>query len=175
MDLLLPARSYIFQIHFDFSGYSDMAVGMALMLGLPFTKNFNDPYRAVSITDFWRRWHIALSTWLRDYLYLSLGGNRLGELRTYINLMIIMLVGGRWHGASWNFVVWCGIHGGILTKSTGASLICPWSSGKPAASGPRHWCTARARTLSLPTTHPRSAFSQAYAWQELLPRIFGNC
>jgi alginate O-acetyltransferase complex protein AlgI len=106
---------YAFQIYFDFSGYSDMAVGMALMLGFLFTKNFNDPYRAVSITDFWRRWHIALSTWLRDYLYLSLGGNRLGELRTYINLMIVMLVGGLWHGASWNFVIWGGIHGGMLT------------------------------------------------------------
>jgi alginate O-acetyltransferase complex protein AlgI len=106
---------YAFQIYFDFSGYSDMAIGMALMLGFLFTKNFNDPYRAVSITDFWRRWHIALSTWLRDYLYVSLGGNRVSELRTYINLMIVMLLGGLWHGASWNFVIWGGIHGGMLT------------------------------------------------------------
>ncbi len=105
---------YAFQIYFDFSGYSDMAVGMALMLGFLFTKNFNDPYRAVSITDFWRRWHIALSTWLRDYLYVSLGGNRFSAKRTYINLMIVMLVGGLWHGASWNFVIWGGIHGGML-------------------------------------------------------------
>jgi alginate O-acetyltransferase complex protein AlgI len=105
---------YAFQIYFDFSGYSDMAVGMALMLGFLFTKNFNDPYRAVSITDFWRRWHIALSTWLRDYLYLSLGGNRGSEQRTYINLMLVMLIGGLWHGASWNFVIWGALHGGML-------------------------------------------------------------
>jgi len=106
--------AYAFQIYFDFSGYSDMAVGMALMLGFLFTKNFNDPYRAVSITDFWRRWHIALSTWLRDYLYRSLGGNRINEQRTYVNLMVVMLIGGLWHGASWNFVIWGGLHGGML-------------------------------------------------------------
>src|SRR4051812_42083134 len=106
--------AYAFQIYFDFSGYSDMAVGMALMLGFLFTKNFDDPYRAVSITDFWRRWHIALSTWLRDYLYFPLGGNRRGERRTYANLMTVMLIGGLWHGASWNFVIWGGIHGSML-------------------------------------------------------------
>jgi alginate O-acetyltransferase complex protein AlgI len=113
--------AYAFQIYFDFSGYSDMAVGMALMLGFLFTKNFNDPYRAVSITDFWRRWHIALSTWLRDYLYLPLGGNRYGERRTYVNLMTVMLVGGLWHGASWNFVIWGGIHGGMLAAERARS------------------------------------------------------
>ena len=106
--------AYAFQIYFDFSGYSDMAVGMALMLGFLFTKNFNDPYQAINITDFWRRWHIALSTWLRDYLYLTLGGNRGGERRTYMNLLTVMLVGGLWHGASWNFVIWGGIHGSML-------------------------------------------------------------
>ena len=108
--------AYAFQIYFDFSGYSDMAVGMALMLGFLFTKNFDDPYRAVSITEFWRRWHIALSTWLRDYLYVPLGGNKKGEERTYINLMVVMLLGGLWHGASWNFVIWGGIHGGMLAS-----------------------------------------------------------
>ena len=106
--------AYAFQIYFDFSGYSDMAVGLALMLGFLFTKNFNDPYRAVSITDFWRRWHIALSTWLRDYVYVSLGGNRGSEQRTYVNLMTVMLIGGLWHGASWNFVIWGALHGGML-------------------------------------------------------------
>jgi alginate O-acetyltransferase complex protein AlgI len=106
--------AYAFQIYFDFSGYSDIAVGMALMLGFAFTKNFNSPYRAVSITDFWQRWHISLSTWLRDYLYLPLGGNRLGRGRTYANLMTVMLFGGLWHGASWNFVIWGGLHGGML-------------------------------------------------------------
>ena len=106
--------AYTFQIYFDFSAYSDMAVGLALLLGFLFTKNFNDPYRANSITDFWRRWHISLSTWLRDYLYIPLGGNRSGEFRTYCNLMTVMLLGGLWHGASWNFVIWGGIHGGML-------------------------------------------------------------
>ena len=106
--------AYAFQIYFDFSAYSDMAVGLALMLGFLFTKNFNDPYRADSITDFWRRWHISLSTWLRDYLYIPLGGNRRGAWRVYLNLMTVMLLGGLWHGASWNFVIWGAIHGSML-------------------------------------------------------------
>src|SRR3954463_8348430 len=105
---------YAFQIYFDFSGYSDMAVGLALMLGFVLIQNFDSPYQATSITDFWRRWHISLSTWLRDYLYIPLGGNRLGEGRTYVNLMTVMLLGGLWHGASWNFVLWGAIHGGML-------------------------------------------------------------
>jgi alginate O-acetyltransferase complex protein AlgI len=105
---------YAFQIYFDFSAYSDMAIGLGLMLGFVFPKNFDSPYLAHSITDFWRRWHISLSSWLRDYLYIPLGGNRNGELRTYINLMVVMLLGGFWHGASWNFVIWGGIHGVLL-------------------------------------------------------------
>src|SRR6187401_1207767 len=105
---------YAFQIYFDFSGYSDMAVGLALMMGFVLIQNFDSPYQADSITDFWRRWHISLSTWLRDYLYIPLGGNRRGELRTYVNLMTVMLLGGLWHGASWNFVLWGAIHGGML-------------------------------------------------------------
>ncbi|HYG74961.1 MAG TPA: MBOAT family protein [Planctomycetota bacterium] len=106
--------AYAFQIYFDFSGYSDMAVGLGLMFGFLFIKNFDSPYRATSITDFWRRWHISLSTWLRDYLYIPLGGNRHGPLRTYFNLMAVMLLGGLWHGASWNYVIWGGLHGGML-------------------------------------------------------------
>src|SRR3954463_16163055 len=102
---------YAFQIYFDFSGYSDMAVGLALMLGFVLIQNFDSPYQATSITDFWRRWHISLSTWLRDYLYIPLGGNRRGPLRTYGNLAVVMLFGGLWHGASWNFVIWGAIHG----------------------------------------------------------------
>src|SRR5450432_334613 len=105
---------YAFQIYFDFSGYSDMAVGLALMMGFVLIQNFDSPYMADSITDFWRRWHISLSTWLRDYLYIPLGGNRHGERRTYINLTIVMLLGGLWHGASWNFVLWGALHGGML-------------------------------------------------------------
>ncbi|WP_420573931.1 MBOAT family O-acyltransferase [Kordia sp.] len=108
------AISYAFQIYFDFSGYSDMAIGLGLMLGFVFPKNFDAPYSSRSITEFWRRWHISLSTWLRDYLYIPLGGNRNGNTRTYINLMIVMLLGGLWHGSSWNFVIWGAIHGTFL-------------------------------------------------------------
>ena len=106
--------AYAFQIYFDFSGYSDMAIGLGLMLGFTFAKNFDAPYRAESITEFWRRWHISLSSWLRDYLYIPLGGNRRGAARTYVNLALVMLLGGLWHGASWNFVIWGGIHGSML-------------------------------------------------------------
>src|ERR1700734_4165805 len=103
------------QIYFDFSGYTDMAIGMAKLLGFHFPVNFRRPYLASSITDFWHRWHISLSRWLRDYLYIPLGGNRNGRLETYRNLMLTMLLGGLWHGASWNFVVWGGYHGALLS------------------------------------------------------------
>jgi len=103
------------QIYFDFSGYTDMAIGMAKLLGFHFPVNFRRPYLASSITDFWRRWHISLSTWLRDYLYIPLGGNRHGQWMTYRNLAITMLLGGLWHGASWNFVIWGGYHGALLS------------------------------------------------------------
>jgi alginate O-acetyltransferase complex protein AlgI len=108
------AVSYAFQLYFDFSGYSDMAIGLGLMFGFIFAKNFDSPYLADSITDFWRRWHISLSTWLREYLYVPLGGNRRGNTRTYFNLLVTMLLGGLWHGASWNFIIWGGLHGGML-------------------------------------------------------------
>jgi alginate O-acetyltransferase complex protein AlgI len=114
VDSWYGAVAYAFQIYFDFSAYSDMAIGLGLMLGFIFAKNFDSPYLSGSITEFWRRWHISLSSWLRDYLYIPLGGNRKGEARTYVNLMLVMLLGGLWHGASWNFVIWGGIHGGML-------------------------------------------------------------
>jgi alginate O-acetyltransferase complex protein AlgI len=107
----LGVLAYAYQIYFDFSGYSDMAIGLGLMLGFHFPINFDAPYRSASITEFWRRWHISLSTWLRDYLYVPLGGNRHGTLRTYGNLMLTMLLGGLWHGAAWNFVAWGGYQG----------------------------------------------------------------
>jgi alginate O-acetyltransferase complex protein AlgI len=105
-DAWIGALAYTFQIYFDFSGYSDMAIGLGHMLGFTFPENFDRPYRAESVTDFWRRWHLSLSTWLRDYLYISLGGNRAGEFRTYFNLAVTMLLGGLWHGAAWTFVAW---------------------------------------------------------------------
>lgn len=114
LDAWMGVLGYSFQIYFDFSAYSDMAIGLGLMLGFVFPKNFDSPYVAKSITEFWRRWHISLSTWLKDYLYIPLGGNRHGSARTYANLAMVMLLGGLWHGASWNFVIWGGIHGGML-------------------------------------------------------------
>ncbi|HEY6000019.1 MAG TPA: MBOAT family protein, partial [bacterium] len=106
---------YTFQIYFDFSGYSDMALGIGRMLGFEFVENFDNPYTARSFTDFWRRWHISLSAWMREYLYIPLGGNRVGPLRQYVNLWIVFLLSGFWHGASWNFVAWGGWHGLFLT------------------------------------------------------------
>lgn len=106
--------AYALQIYYDFSGYSDMAIGLGLMLGFVFPKNFDSPYISESITEFWRRWHMSLSNWLRDNLYIPLGGNRRGKVRTYVNLALVMLLGGLWHGASWNFVIWGGIHGVLL-------------------------------------------------------------
>jgi len=105
---------YAIQIYFDFSGYSDMAIGLGLMLGFRFVENFNYPYAAISVTDFWRRWHISLSTWFRDYLYIPLGGNRQGAFRTYLNSVIVFLLCGLWHGASWTFVLWGLYHGAFL-------------------------------------------------------------
>jgi alginate O-acetyltransferase complex protein AlgI len=106
--------AYTFQLYFDFSAYSDMAIGLGLMLGFAFIKNFDSPYHSQSITEFWQRWHISLSSWLRDYLYVPIGGNRIGLSRTYINLIIVMVLGGLWHGAAWKFVLFGTLHGGML-------------------------------------------------------------
>jgi alginate O-acetyltransferase complex protein AlgI len=114
VDSWYGAAGYAFQIYFDFSGYSDMAIGLGLMLGFVFAKNFDSPYRSQSITEFWARWHLSLSSWLRDYLYFPLGGNRRGEYRTYFNLAAVMVLGGLWHGAAWNFLIWGGLHGALL-------------------------------------------------------------
>ena len=108
---MMAIYGYSLQIYCDFSGYTDIAIGVALLLGFRLPWNFNSPYKAANITDFWRRWHISLSTWLRDYLYIPLGGNRKGKIRTYINLMITMLLGGLWHGAALRFIIWGGLHG----------------------------------------------------------------
>jgi alginate O-acetyltransferase complex protein AlgI len=145
MDAWVGVTAYAMQIYFDFCGYSDMAVGLGRMLGFEFIKNFNAPYRADSITELWRRWHISLSTFLRDYLYIPLGGNRKGPARTYLNLAIVMLLGGLWHGARWTFVLWGAYHGlllayerwrgrdrpGILPRAAGVAftfllMLCSW-------------------------------------------------
>lgn len=116
---LMGVYGYALQIYCDFSGYSDMAIGLALLLGFHFNQNFDSPYKSASITEFWRRWHISLSSWLRDYLYISLGGNRKGRFRQYLNLIITMFLGGLWHGASWNFVLWGMLHGVALSLHKG--------------------------------------------------------
>lgn len=111
---LFAIYGYAIQIYCDFSGYTDMAIGMGKMMGFDLGVNFNKPYQSTSLTDFWRRWHISLSSWLRDYLYIPLGGNRKGKIRTYVNLFLTMLIGGLWHGANWKFVFWGGMHGAGL-------------------------------------------------------------
>ena len=123
---MLPAWggviAFALQIFFDFSGYTDIAIGSAAILGFHFPENFRRPYLASSITEFWRRWHMSLSRWLRDYLYIPLGGNRGGTFSTYRNLMLTMLLGGLWHGASWNFVIWGGYHGALLAAERMAGV-----------------------------------------------------
>jgi alginate O-acetyltransferase complex protein AlgI len=128
--LLQGLLGYAIQIYCDFSGYSDMAIGCARMMGFRFMENFQMPYSAVNITEFWRRWHISLSTWFRDYLYIPLGGNRNGSTRTYFNLMLTMLLCGLWHGASWNFVFWGGLHGCALAIHRAWKTFAPLSSLK---------------------------------------------
>jgi alginate O-acetyltransferase complex protein AlgI len=114
IDLLAAVYGYAVQIYCDFSAYSDIAIGIAALLGYRFQRNFNQPYRAESLADFWRRWHMSLSSWLRDYLYIPLGGSRHGRLRTYCNLLLTMVLGGIWHGAASKFVIWGALHGGML-------------------------------------------------------------
>jgi alginate O-acetyltransferase complex protein AlgI len=127
-EVLVGVYSYALQIYFDFSGYTDIAIGSALLLGIKLPANFNAPYAAVNIADFWRRWHITLSNWLRDYLYFSLGGAR-SKWRPYLNLMITMTLGGLWHGASWNFVIWGALHGAGLAI---VRLFHTWRGTAPA-------------------------------------------
>ena len=128
--ILLAVVSYSIQIYFDFSGYSDIAIGCAKCLGYDFKPNFDLPYLSRNVTEFWTRWHISLSTWLKEYLYIPLGGNRKGEFRRYVNLMLTMLLGGLWHGASWTFVFWGGMHGLALV----VDKLLP-RKGQPGAAG----------------------------------------
>ena len=129
LELLLGVYAYAFQILLDFSAYTDIARGASRWFAIELPENFNDPYMATSITDFWRRWHMTLSHWLRDYLYIPLGGNRKGRGRTYFNLMVTMLLGGLWHGASWTFVVWGALHGLYLAVERAIRLDSPEDLG----------------------------------------------
>jgi alginate O-acetyltransferase complex protein AlgI len=150
----LATLAYSLQIYFDFSGYSDMAIGLALLFGIRLPVNFRSPYKAASIVDFWRRWHITLSRFLRDYLYIPLGGNRLGEPRRYLNLLVTMLLGGLWHGAGWNFLAWGGLHGIYLGIN---HLWHSWRGGARLPSGPLAVAT---RILSWAVTF----FAVVIAW-----------
>ena len=176
----LATLSYTLQIYFDFSGYSDMAVGLALMFGIRLPVNFRSPYKAISIIEFWRRWHITLSRFLRDYLYIPLGGNRLGEQRRYINLMVTMLLGGLWHGAGFNFLIWGGLHGLYLCAN---HLWQAWRGARSKAFGkkiPRESSMALTTGLSWAVTFAAvviawvffRARTAAGAWQ-MLGGLFG--
>jgi D-alanyl-lipoteichoic acid acyltransferase DltB (MBOAT superfamily) len=145
-DTLLAVYGYAAQIYCDFSGYTDIAIGCALLLGYRFPRNFNAPYTAADPQEFWRRWHISLSSWLRDYLYFPLGGSRRGKLRTYLNLMITMLLGGLWHGAAWTFVVWGGLHGSYLVAH-------------------RLWCRLFVRLESRPAWAPLVRWRRTGQWR----------
>ena len=135
-ECLMGIYGYALQIYCDFSGYSDMAIGIALLLGFRFPKNFDAPYKSATITEFWRRWHISLSTWLRDYLYISLGGNRKGKLRTYGNLLVTMVLGGLWHGAAIRFILWGTLHGVALALHKLWMAVVP---GAKATGAQMHW------------------------------------
>jgi len=137
-DLLLATYAFAFQIYLDFSAYSDIAIGLARVMGIDLRENFRWPYVARNISEFWRRWHISLSTWLRDYLYIPLGGNRGGTLFTYRNLFLTMVLGGIWHGAAWPFVLWGAYHGALLVAHR---LARPWLARLAAGGG--LWWTAR--------------------------------
>lgn len=127
-ETLMGAVGYLMQIYCDFSGYSDMAIGIAMIMGFRLAQNFNFPYKSKNVSEFWRRWHISLSTWIRDYIYIPLGGNRKGTLRTYLNNFITMLAAGLWHGAGWKFIFWGGIHGVALIVH---KLCRPWLNRIP--------------------------------------------
>lgn len=150
LENLLAVYGYALQIYCDFSGYSDMAIGIALLLGFEFPKNFDNPYKSASITEFWRRWHISLSTWLKDYLYISLGGNRHGKFRQNLNLLITMLLGGLWHGASLNFLLWGGLHGLFLCIDKTWHAIAPRLSPLTYLADRRNPSPSRNRFVTIP-------------------------
>jgi alginate O-acetyltransferase complex protein AlgI len=170
LDAWVGVIAYAFQIYFDFSGYSDMAIGLGRMFGFVIPENFRSPYLSESITDFWRRWHISLSTWLRDYLYLPLGGNRKGPRRTYLNLAVVMLLGGLWHGAAWQFVVWGGYHGFLLAFERWIGKKSPYEwlprSARVAATFVLvlfSWVLFRAPNLSHAVTYLGAMFGSSQA------------
>lgn len=170
LESLMGVVGYVVQIYCDFSGYSDMAIGISAIMGFKLTQNFNFPYKSRNLTDFWRRWHISLSTWLRDYVYIPLGGNRRGTLRTYVNNFLTMLVGGLWHGAAWKFVIWGGMHGvGLIVHKA----LRPWLVKIPDT-----WpVKAASWTLTMTYVSFLFIFFRAASFEDawlIIRNIFGN-
>jgi D-alanyl-lipoteichoic acid acyltransferase DltB (MBOAT superfamily) len=179
---LLAVYSFAFQIYFDFSGYTDMARGLACVLGFELPHNFQEPYLSRSASEFWRRWHISLSRWLRDYLYIPLGGNRSGPMRTGINLLLTMLLGGLWHGAGWNYVVWGGLHGLLLMVERAFGRAAPASEAPLRARDlPRivvifhavcwMWVAFRAPTLAAAVLIWKALLLGGYTSVPVLPAV----
>jgi len=171
----LAVLAYGLQIYCDFSGYSDMAIGTARIMGYSLPTNFRLPYLATSVTDFWHRWHISLSTWLRDYLYIPLGGNRKGPGRTYVNILITMILGGLWHGASWTFVVWGAIHGGALVvdkwlKEGATHSLSVSSRGSRWILNSLGWCVTMLIVLTAWVFFRSPSFGQAFL---MLRQMYG--
>jgi alginate O-acetyltransferase complex protein AlgI len=179
----VAAVAYALQIYFDFSGYSDMAIGLGKMIGFRFKPNFDSPYRSASITEFWKRWHISLSTWLRDYLYVPLGGNRGGERRTRLNVLIVFTLSGFWHGAAWTFVIWGFFHGALVVaertaaiKRLKAALPRPVNVALTFLLVTIGWVFFRAQSLSTATRLLRTMFTFSMParftdiyWGQILP------
>jgi alginate O-acetyltransferase complex protein AlgI len=168
----LAVLAYGLQIYCDFSGYSDMAIGAARVLGYHLPTNFRAPYLATSVTDFWHRWHISLSTWLRDYLYVSLGGNRKGRVRTYVNLMLTMVLGGLWHGAAWTFVTWGTLHGAALVVEKWIAARRQSVSGTAAIWGSKMagWCVTMLIVFTAWVFFRAASFGQAFL---MLRQMYG--
>ena len=167
---LMGVIGYTMQIYCDFSGYSDMAIGIALIMGFNLTPNFNFPYKSTNVTEFWRRWHISLSTWLRDYIYIPLGGNRKGTARTYINNFLTMLIGGLWHGAAWKFVFWGALHGVGLAVHKACK---GWLDRLPRS----RWITALSWTVTMIFVSLLWVFFRAESWTDswhIISNIFTN-
>jgi alginate O-acetyltransferase complex protein AlgI len=179
-DAWIGTLAFAGQIFCDFAGYSTCAIGVALCLGFSLPDNFRAPYAAIGFSDFWTRWHISLSTWLRDYLYIPLGGNRIGPVRTYVNLMLTMLIGGLWHGASWTFVVWGGLHGAYLIGERLAGRVLPAGPWRESAGARLAGVIITFALVCLAWVFFRAtSFSQAFAIVESMvgigdsPRVLG--
>lgn len=183
-ELLLGVYAFAVQIYCDFSGYSDIAIGLGRTLGYTIPVNFLHPYQSLSITEFWRRWHISLSSWLRDYLYVPLGGNRVGPKRTYVNLILTMVLGGLWHGAAFNFIVWGSIHGGLLAierylgvKATPPADLARWQAWLRRVVVFHLVCVAwvffRAETFASAIAIFSGIFSAIGNWAAVSPMVVG--